>query len=223
MVDTSNVGGGKINFANWFITSKTNALPVFDVDGTTFLNGNEYVAQLYAGPNLASLRPVGQPSPFQSGFNAGYFVPQTLTLGNVPPGSNALVQVRAWDTAFGASYEAARALGGKFGKSPIFQIVAGGDGPPPADLQGLQSFSLAAGLPYLQVASIDFFERQPPNLLVWALHGQPGNIYTIEKKESEAVWQPYQVITNVTGTVNFTDTIESGSSTVILYRARILD
>lgn len=224
-VSASDAGGGEINFANWFVTTATNALPVFDVNGTTLLNGSEYVAQLYAGPALASLRPVGQPTPFQSGFNAGYFVPQTLSLGNVAPGSNALVQVRAWDTAFGSSFEAARALGGRFGKSPILQIVAGGSGTPPAVLQGLQSFSLQAGLPYLQVASIEFVERQPPETLVWALHGQPGNIYTIEKSKGlgGAVWQPYMVITNVTGTVNFTDTIDQGSGGVILYRARILD
>jgi hypothetical protein len=222
-VGTSNIGGGEINFANWFVTTQTNALPVFDVDGTTLLNGNEYMAQLYAGPDLASLRPVGQPTPFQSGFNSGYFVPQTLTLGNVAPGSNALVQVRVWDTAFGSSFEAARALGGRFGKSPIFQVAAGGNEDPPANLQGLQSFSLQAGLPYLQVASLQFVEQQPPGTLVWALHGQPGNIYTIEKGHPGAVWQPYTVITNVTGTVNFTDTIEQSSGTFVRYRARILD
>jgi hypothetical protein len=222
-VGTSNVGGGEINFANWFVTTGTNALPVFDVDGTTLLNGGGYVAQLYVGAELASLRPVGQPTPFQGGYNAGFFVPQTLTLGNVPPGSNAIVQVRAWDTAFGSSFEAARALGGRFGKSAIFQIVTGGNGAPPANLQGLQSFSLQAGLPYLQVATISFVEKQPPKTLVWALHGQPGDIYTIEKREPEAVWQPYQVITNVTGTVNFTDTVKDGSGAMVLYRARILD
>jgi len=222
-VGTSNLGGGQINFANWFVSSQTNALPVYDVDGTTLLSGGQYAAQLYAGPDLASLRPVGQPTPFQSGFNAGYFVPQTLTLGNVAPGSNAVVQVRAWDSAFGLSFEASRAMGGRFGESTIFQIVAG-NGAPPANLQGLQSFSLQAGLPYLQVASISFVEKQPPHTLVWALHGQAGNLYTIEKREMKAaVWQPFQVVTNVTGTVNFTDTVKDDSDNVVLYRARILD
>ena len=223
VVGSSNPGGGEINFANWFVTAATNALPVFDVNGTTLLNGSEYAAQLYAGPSLAALRPVGQPTPFQGGFNAGYFVPQTLTLGNVAPGSNAVVQVRAWDTASGSSYEAARAMGGRFGKSQIFQVVAGGNGAPAAVLQGLQSFSLQAGLPYLQVASIEFVEKQPPVTLVWALHGQVGNIYTIEKRELGAVWKPYTVVTNVAGTVNFTDTVDHGPGFVVLYRARILD
>ena len=180
------------------------------------------MAQLYAGPDLASLRPVGQPTPFQSSYNAGYFVPQTLTLGNVAPGSNAVVQVRAWDTSLGSSFEAARAMGGRFGKSAIFQVVAGGNGNPPANLQGLQSFSLQAGLPYLQVASLEFVERQLPRTMVWALHGQPGNIYLVEKKHPDAVWQPFTVLTNVTGTVDFTDTVDQGGTTV-LYRARILD
>src|SRR6185437_2423891 len=181
VVSTNDMGGGQINFANWYVTPiRTNALPVFDADGTTLLSGSEYVAQLYAGPDLASLRPVGQPTPFQGGYNAGIFVPETLTLGNVAPGSNAVVQVRAWDTAFGPSYEAARAMGGRFGKSQIFQVAAGGGGSSPADLQGLQSFSLEAGLPYLQVATITFLERQPPNTLVWALHGQRSEEHTSE-------------------------------------------
>jgi hypothetical protein len=131
--------------------------------------------------------------------------------------------VRAWDTAFGPSFEAVRALGGRFGKSAILQVTAGGGGQPPANLQGLQSFSLQAGLPYLQVASLEFVEKQPPATLVWALHGQAGNIYTIEKREPGAVWQPYAVVTNVTGTVDFTDTVADGSGLVVLYRARILD
>jgi hypothetical protein len=222
-VGTATPGGGEVNFANWFITSKTNAFPVFDIGGTILLNGSEYVAQLYAGPTLASLRPVGQPRPFVGGYDVGFFAPQTLTLGNVAAGSNAMVQVRVWDTAFGSSFEAARALGGRFGKSPIFQIVAGGNGAPPAALEGLQSFSLQAGLPYLQVASLEFVEQQPPGTLVWALHGQAGDIYTIEKRHLGSAWQPYEVITNVTGTVNFTDKIEGISSSAVLYRARILD
>ncbi|HXT13639.1 MAG TPA: immunoglobulin domain-containing protein [Candidatus Angelobacter sp.] len=223
-VSTTDVGGGQINFANWFVTTQTNALPVFDVDGTTLLSGSEYMAQLYAGPDLASLRPVGQPTPFQSSYNAGYFVPQTLTLGNVAPGSNAVVQVRAWDTAFGSSFEAARTLGGRFGASGIFQVVAGGNGGPPANLQGLQSFSLQAGLPYFQVATLQYVREQPLGTLVWALHGQPGYIYSVEKRYPGLVWQPFTVVTNITGTVNFTSTLERGlGNDAVLYRARILN
>ena len=140
------------------------------------------------------------------------------------PGSNAVVQVCAWDAACGTSYEQARATGGRFGKSSILQVTVGGGGQPPRRLQGLQSFSLQAGLPFFEVGTIAFVERQPPNTIVWALHGQPGSLYLIEKSErsKETVWHPFTVITNVTGTVTFTDTANSGNANV-WYRARILD
>lgn len=223
VVDTNALGGGTINFANWFITDETNAFPVFDIDGSTPLNGGNYLAQLYAGPSLDLLRPAGQPSPFQSGYNAGYFVPETITLGNVAPGSNAVVQVRAWDSSAGISFEAARALGGRFGESQIFQVTAGSSGFPSV-LQGLQSFSLQAGLPYFEVATIQFVQLQPPNTIVWSLQGQAGYIYAIEKSAGppQSVWQPFITVTNETGTVQFSDTENSGSA-VVLYRARILN
>ena len=140
------------------------------------------------------------------------------------PGSNAVLQVCAWDAAYGASYEQARATGGRTGKSAFLQVFAGGGLLPPQSLQGLQSFSLQAGLPYFEVGTISLVERQPPNKLVWALQGQPGSLYLIEKSErsSETVWHPFLVITNVTGTVTFTDTADSGATNV-WYRARILD
>ena len=222
----TNLGGGKIDFRNQlFPSGGTNAnAPVFDLDGVTPLKGSGYVAQLYAGPSLALLRPAGQPTPFQDGFSSGYFVPQLITLANVMPGSNAVVQVCAWDAACGTSYEQARATGGRFGKSSILQVTVGGGGQPPRRLQGLQSFSLQAGLPFFEVGTIAFVERQPPNTIVWALHGQPGSLYLIEKSErsKETVWHPFTVITNVTGTVTFTDTANSGNANV-WYRARILD
>jgi hypothetical protein len=223
-VTTSDIGGGTIDFRNKFGGVVTNGAPVFDLDGVTPLNGSNYVAQLYAGPSLALLRPAGQPTPFQSGFNAGYFYSQIITLANVPPGGNAVVQVRAWDVAFGTSYEEVRALGGRVGKSQVLQVAAGGNALPAAPLTGLQSFSLQAGLPYFQVGTISFVERQPHNLIIWALHGQPGYLYSIEKldRRNSTIWQPYTIVTNVTGTVNFSDSANSGSA-VVFYRGRILD
>ena len=140
------------------------------------------------------------------------------------PGSNVWLQVCAWDSTFGTSYEQARAMGGKFGSSVIMHVSAGGGALPPQTLLGFQSFSLQAGSPYFEVGTISFVERQPPNVYVWALHGQPGSLYLIEKSNSAhgSVWQPFEVITNVTGTVTFTDTVESNAD-VVLYRARILD
>jgi len=217
-------GGGTIDFRNDF-PGMTNAwAPVFDLDGSTRLSGTQYVAQLYAGPTLGQLRPAGIPTPFRTGINAGFFIPQLITLANVPPGSNAVVEVMAWDTAFGDSYEQVRFTGGRVGKSEILQVTAGGGGDPDGSLLGLPSFSLQAGLPYLQVATIQFLERQPGNLVVWELTGQPGSLYVIEKSDhnDEIIWQPYTVVTNSSGTVTFSDQASSGSA-VVLYRARILN
>lgn len=225
-VSATSQGGGTIDFNNqrFLVGFLTNNAPVFDLDGTTLLNGSGYVAQLYAGPSLDVLRPAGQPTPFQEGVNAGYFVPQIITLANVMPGSNVVLQVCVWDAGFGTSYEQARAVGGRFGKSGIIQVPAGGGALPPQTLQGLQSFSLQSGLPYFEVGTISFVERQPPDTIVWALNGQSGSIYLVEKSDrsEDTVWHPFIVITNVTGTVTFTDTVNSGAAKV-LYRARILD
>jgi hypothetical protein len=229
-VNTNASGGGMIDFRNLLLGGVNNnaRFPVYDVDGVTALNGSNYLAQLYAGPSLDLLRPAAQPTPFQTGTRAGYFVPQTVTLGNVQAGSNAVVQVCVWDATYGTSYEQARTTGGRFGRSAILQVIAGGvttNGVPfpPPTLQGLQSFSLQAGLPYFEVGVITFVGRQQPNTLVWSLRGLAGSIYLIEKstREDKMDWQPFTVITNATGIVTFTDQVDHVGHT--LYRARILD
>lgn len=216
-------GGGVIEFRNGGFAGQADA-PIYDVDGATRLNGSPYLAQLYAGPSLDRLRPAGLPAPFEEGFGAGYFMPQTVTLANVMAGSNAFFQVRAWDANYGGSYEQARATGGKFGKSDILQFAAGGGNYPAQTLDGLKSFSLQAGLPFFEVANIRFLGLQPLRTLVWELEGQPGSIYLIEKSRRtvETIWRPFTILTNETGTVTFTDTAEFGSANV-WYRSRILD
>jgi hypothetical protein len=217
-------GGGQIRFANQsFDSYGTNVdAPVFDIDGTTHLNGSNYVAQLYAGSSLGLLRPAGQPSAFKGGFGAGYFFPQLVTLPTVPPGSNAIVQVRAWDARMGSSYEEARATGARFGKSGLLTVMAGGGLMLPTDLDGLQSFSLQAGMPQFASGQISFVEQRPEGVIVWSHRGEPGFQYVIEKSIQGFEWRPYLVITNTTSTVTFTDTADNGS-TVIFYRSRILD
>lgn len=217
-------GGGKLRFVNEFSSyAGTNVeAPVFDLDGVTPLNGSNYLAQLYSGPSLEFLRPVGQPSPFRSGFDAGYFYAQIVTLPTVPPGSNAIAQVRAWEANRGSSYEEARALGGKFGKSDMLTVMVGGGSMPPTYLEGLQSFSLGAGMPQFATGHIQFVERQPGGILVWSHQGEPGFHYLIEKSAGGFEWRPFAVVTNVASTVTFTDSANSGSA-VTFYRSRILD
>jgi len=53
------------------------------------------------------------------------------------------VQLRAWEAALGATYEQARAVGGRFGFSRIVTLTTTSSGTPFAN----PSFSLRAGLP----------------------------------------------------------------------------
>ena len=194
---------------------------VFDVDGISPLNGPDYVAQLYAGPTLATIRAVGQPSPFRSGFDAGLIEPEAIPLPTVAPGQGFFAQVRAWQRSKAASYEEARAIGSKFGRSEVIQLNAG-IMPEPPPLWGLQSFHLRAGMPQFATGQIQFVERQPGGSIVWSHLGEPGFRYVIEKAVGGFEWRPFMVITNVNSTVTFTDSAQSGSA-VVFYRSRILD
>jgi len=79
----------------------------------------------------------------------GYFCSYNGFIGipTVPPLGYAWLEVRAWDTRLGATYEDVAALGmGGYGESPAF-YAQGGDpisslGTSPFPLIGLQSFSL---------------------------------------------------------------------------------
>ncbi len=141
---------GTVNFNNRVSAASIDA-PVFDVGGTTKL-GPTFDAQLYAGPNAGSLAAVGSVTPFKSGVLAGYFAGGSVAISTVAPGATASIQVRAWDASGGAtSYEAALAAGVHTGESAIIQVATGGVPDPttgipgfPANLTGLQSFSLVA-------------------------------------------------------------------------------
>jgi hypothetical protein len=144
---------GLINFNNAASAIGT-AAPVFDVDGTTKLEGSAYWVQLYAGPTADSLAAWGPALNFRTGAGAGIFNTTTSaanptgsarTVGSVAPGDVAQVVVRAWEAAGGTSFEAAVASGAKFGGSSVLSITTGGAGEPPtlpANLVGLTSFSL---------------------------------------------------------------------------------
>jgi len=141
---------GTVNFNNRVGSSPnfTVNAPIFDLDGATKLAGTGYLAQLYGGASEATLAAVGVAVPFRTGTGAGYFNPApdaTRAIPGITPGTAAAIQVRAWDASKGATYEAALAAGGATGKSLTLTIPTGGVGEPPslpADLVGLQSFSL---------------------------------------------------------------------------------
>jgi hypothetical protein len=224
VVTTNTPGGAKINFRNFFgfQPNITNNAPVFDIDGVTPLGRNGFVAQLYAGHSLETLRPAGQPRPFAG---MGYFMSQVITLPTVAPGAIAFAQVRAWESARGTSYEEARALGGRFGKSEILQVATAPDVVPPLtpfSLVGLKSFHLQAGLPGFNVGLIEFVE-QSNGIIVWSVQGEVGFRYVVERSilPNDPIWRPFIGLTNETGRVTFTDSIAPAGA--VFYRARILD
>jgi hypothetical protein len=136
-----------VNFDNSHSAVGFGGAPVYYADATTLVAGTWFVAQLYAGPDANSLAPVGGTLTFRTGAGAGFFntagQDTTRTIPTVAPGANAVVQVRVWD-AFFTSYEAAVSRGGGFGTSGHFTVATGGAGAAPANLVGLQSFSLLA-------------------------------------------------------------------------------
>lgn len=212
-------GGGLIDFRNRILSS-INA-PFYDVDGVTKLAGSNFVAQLYAGTTIEGLRAVNLPAPFRTGSGAGYFASPAVALPHVPGGQDVFAQVRAWETASGASYEEARARGGKFGKSAILTIRVS-DVPTP--LTGLQSVNLQAGLLGFAVGLIEPVDASPDGVVLWSLRGEPGFRYVVERsiRPQDPVWRPFVVLTNLSGGVVFSDAPNTNAQAV-LYRSRILD
>ena len=133
--------------------------PVFDSNGNR-LAGSDYVAMLYGGLTTTSLSranwgiQVMPPVPFtyRSDLGGGYFgLIGYVEIEGVPGGSTVWLQVRAWDSRLGATYEDVVALGiGGYGESNLFQKQGGGAGvtpSPPEPMIGLQSFSLLPVIP----------------------------------------------------------------------------
>jgi hypothetical protein len=220
-------GGGSILFANMLSGHGQIIVPIYDVDGVTRLAGSNFAAQLYVGSTDDALRPVGEPRPFLTGFNHGLWDPASVILATIPPGAPVFAQVRVWDRTVGASYEIARALGGRFGRSQILSIIAGQSSMPPipfegAQLSGMHSFSLQAGLPHFTTGQLELAERLPGGLLLWRLTGAAGFRYLVERQTEGANWFPLTVLTNATGVVLFEDRAQEETD-MQLYRARILD
>ncbi len=164
VVSINDYQGGAVYFANAFGSVRAY---VFDVDGLTRLEGNGYLAQLYAGTNETTLMPIGAATPFKTGISAGLFVGGTRYISAVPPGGLATVQVRAWDAAAGSTFEQASLNGGRAGLSLTFTAhTAGGIPPaPPTWLLGLQSFSLQSNTLSQVLTNAPSGDSSPPVLL----------------------------------------------------------
>ena len=104
--------------------------------------GDRYLAQLYAGPTQTSLAPVGDPLPFLTGADSGYWAATKVTINRVNADGFAFAQVRVWDTAYGPTYEAVAPNGGLgFGFSSMLAVRPTVAPDSPATLIGLQSFT----------------------------------------------------------------------------------
>ena len=86
----------------------------------------------------------------------------------------------------------------------------------------LSSFHLRAGLPAFTTGHIELVQVQPDGGAIWNLIGEPGFLYLVEKRILPHNWVPLVILTNITGTVQFTDPDKSNSS-VKFYRSRMLD
>ncbi|MCL5098977.1 MAG: hypothetical protein M1608_15865 [Candidatus Omnitrophica bacterium] len=141
-------GQGTYYFSN-YVPSLGLDSPVFASDGER-LSGPNYLAALYAGPNMDSLTLVDT-APFLTGAMAGYFRDPGQVFAPVAAGDFGWLQVTAWDARLGPTFEAAKArdIGG-YGYSAVFQQQSGGAGAPPtlpAALLGMKSFRLLLEVP----------------------------------------------------------------------------
>ncbi|MCP5525388.1 MAG: hypothetical protein H7A47_01105 [Verrucomicrobiales bacterium] len=137
---------GTVNLRNLHADAGVDA-PVFDEDGVTRLAGDAFAARLYGGATAETMQPTGPPVRFGVGAAAGYVETALRAVPPVLPGGLAYVQLRAWESGAGDTYEEATIAGGRAGRSAVFSVVTGGDGSPPSELTGLESFALIRGVP----------------------------------------------------------------------------
>ena len=124
------VGPGAINpnFPNFLGSADPNRLT-----GTTFVAGLWYLAGANRGAEIGSAVQAGRLFNFRASTTAEqnrgtWVVPigasSLFTLDGVNFGSSATLQVRVWDGAKYASFEAAVAASGDFGRSESFNFIA---------------------------------------------------------------------------------------------------
>jgi hypothetical protein len=142
LVTVGALAQGQVNFAAR--VAGVYDAPVFLCGvGGPKVEGNRYLVQLYAGATQTALAPVGNPLPFLTGADAGYWNAEAVTINTVGATGLAFAQVRVWDTEVASNYETAIATGTGFGASNIIGVKPTVTPDLPATLVGLQSFSFA--------------------------------------------------------------------------------
>jgi hypothetical protein len=128
------------------------------------IEGDAFVAQLWAAAPGGTLAPVGPAIPFRTGAGAGYLLTTASdanpdgalrTIPGVAAGGTAEVVIRVWATSLGSSWEEVVAAGlGGYGESATLSIETGGGLNPPANLIGLTSFDILPIVPEPTIAAL---------------------------------------------------------------------
>lgn len=111
--------------------------------GGARLVGTHFRAQLYAGAFAEGvLQPLGSPASFRAADTTapGTWVPSDITLPGFAPGATVFLQVRVWDSSYGATFEAAGA--GSRGASLIFPFTVPMSAMQPNTLENLRAFAV---------------------------------------------------------------------------------
>ena len=102
---------GTIRFANFDTETGLDA-PLYLSDGMTPLSGPQFQAGLFAGSTANNIVQITNiTAPFLSGSQAGYFDGGVQSIPGIPEGSVAWVQVVAWNTAAGQTFQMAELTG----------------------------------------------------------------------------------------------------------------
>jgi len=162
-------GQGTVNFANGAAgvdAPITNGM----VTPSVRASGPTFQAQLYVGPAgstqaaLTTNGVSGVSAPLQTGASAGYFFGGARDIQGFAAGTVVTLQVRAWATSAGSSWETAGPLGR--GQGNLVQVSLGGGPIPTPNMTGIQGFivgvpepsSIALGL--LGLGAIALFRRR---------------------------------------------------------------
>lgn len=150
---------GTVNFATR-ITGSVDARVLYAGDLPTPVPGpagSAFMGQLYASAPGGTLAAIGTPQPFRDSPDAakGYITAGgTVDIPGVAAGGTAQVQLRAWASSLGATYEAALATG-LGGVSPLaapITVTTGGGTLPPGALIGLQGLTVSTIVPEPSIA-----------------------------------------------------------------------